>query len=514
MKLNFVLSFVCILYSCDAARILVLGPIGTYSHKLIYMPIVQGLAEKGHNVTVISPFPPKTKVENVREIIVENVDDSSIDFFMVRNFKGIFSVAPRLWVFGTLLSIAYDKLMGNEEFRQILHSEQFDLILIDAIFNDFCLPLADQWKAPIITVSASIGPPWVVENMGVPHNFASYPSGWTSYDNEMNLIQRCLNTLEAVLTANFRDLFILNPLNSKIRKTFPQARTIQEVEKDISLCIVNSHPVFNWQRPMPPTVIEVSGLHIKPPKPLPSELQKFADESGEHGFILFTLGSMIKSSTIPKATVQVFLRVFREIPQRVIWKWEADEKPPNLPHNVLLVKWLPQSDLLAHPNVRLFITHGGLLGTQEAVSYQVPLLGLPVVNDQFINMNKISKEGAGLSLEWTQIDDSSLKATLDSLLLNPSFKGNITRLNNLMVDEPMPSKEKAVYWVEYVLRHRGTKHMRMSFMDLPFYQHYLIDVIAVIIMVVLLITFSVILTVRWLCIRTKRSHTITKQKAK
>jgi len=83
-----------------------------------------------------------------------------------------------------------------------------------------------------------------------------------------------------------------------------------------------------------------------------------------------------------------------------------------------------------------------------------------------------------------------------------------------MVDEPMPSKEKAVYWVEYVLRHRGTKHMRMSFMDLPFYQHYLIDVIAVIIMVVLLITFSVILTVRWLCIRTKRSHTITKQKAK
>ena len=76
------------------------------------------------------------------------------------------------------------------------------------------------------------------------------------------------------------------------------------------------------------------------------DLEKFANESGEDGFILFTLGSAIKSSSIPVEIVQTFVRVFSQIPQRVIWKWEADERPANLSPNVMTVKWAPQSDLL------------------------------------------------------------------------------------------------------------------------------------------------------------------------
>ena len=76
------------------------------------------------------------------------------------------------------------------------------------------------------------------------------------------------------------------------------------------------------------------------------DLEKFADESGEHGFIIFSLGSLIKSTSIPPATVRSFVKAFSQIPQRVIWKWESDEKPANLSSNVLTVKWLPQTDLL------------------------------------------------------------------------------------------------------------------------------------------------------------------------
>jgi len=35
-----------------------------------------------------------------------------------------------------------------------------------------------------------------------------------------------------------------------------------------------------------------------------------------------------------------------------------------------------------HENARLFITHGGLMGVQEAIYHAVPLLGIPFGNDQ------------------------------------------------------------------------------------------------------------------------------------
>lgn len=45
-----------------------------------------------------------------------------------------------------------------------------------------------------------------------------------------------------------------------------------------------------------------------------------------------------------------------------------------------------------------------------------------------------------------------------------------------MQDEMIPAKEVAVYWIEYVLRHGGTKHLQSRAKDMPFYQLYLLDV--------------------------------------
>jgi glucuronosyltransferase len=54
---------------------------------------------------------------------------------------------------------------------------------------------------------------------------------------------------------------------------------------------------------------------------------------------------------MPDAYRRVFLSVFGRLKQRVIWKWETEEME-DLPPNVKLSKWLPQQDVLGHPNIR------------------------------------------------------------------------------------------------------------------------------------------------------------------
>lgn len=54
--------------------------------------------------------------------------------------------------------------------------------------------------------------------------------------------------------------------------------------------------------------MSIGGAHIKPVKPLPNNLQKFLDEA-KHGVIYFSLGTVLKSSQMPKEKIQAFLGI-------------------------------------------------------------------------------------------------------------------------------------------------------------------------------------------------------------
>ena len=154
--------------------------------------------------------------------------------------------------------------------------------------------------------------------------------------------------------------------------------------------------------------------------------------------MVFAIGSALDMNEIPDAILQSFISVFSRLPQRVIWQWKGKPRL-NMPPNVKTIAWIPQQDLLGfpirfllrpndwlwlsskilssgHKDCRLFLTHGGLNSLQEAVYHGVPVLGLPLVNDQISNMKRAIIGGYGLVLEWKDISESSLTETLHELL--------------------------------------------------------------------------------------------------
>lgn len=125
------------------------------------------------------------------------------------------------------------------------------------------------------------------------------------------------------------------------------------------MILVNVHRSFTKPRPLMPGIVYIGGAHIKAAKPLPSDLQDFIDNS-EHGVVYFSLGSYLQTSELPMDKIHIFLHALSQLKQRVIWKFENESPPFEVPANVLIRKWLPQSDILAHPNIVLFIAHGGI----------------------------------------------------------------------------------------------------------------------------------------------------------
>ncbi|CAH1999056.1 unnamed protein product [Acanthoscelides obtectus] len=206
--------------------------------------------------------------------------------------------------------------------------------------------------------------------------------------------------------------------------------------------------------------------------------------SAPDGVVYFSLGSCVKSSEMDEERKQIILKAFGKLKQKVLWKWDEDAIPGK-PDNIKLAKWLPQQDLLAHPNMKLFVTHGGLLSNFETIYHGVPVLALPIFADQKLNAARIQEAGYGKYVLLREITEEKLDQALQSLLNEPKYKQNAERRSSIFHDRPVKPMDLAIYWIEYVIRHKGAEHLRVAGAKLPWYQYYSLDSITLILLVIM-----------------------------
>lgn len=78
--------------------------------------------------------------------------------------------------------------------------------------------------------------------------------------------------------------------------------------------------------------------------------------------------------------------------------------------------------IIAHPNTKVFITHGGLGSTQEAFYFGIPTIGIPLFGDQFSNVDTLVKKEVMIRIDLDQISEQTFDSALDALLNNPDYK--------------------------------------------------------------------------------------------
>ena len=254
------------------------------------------------------------------------------------------------------------------------------------------------------------------------------------------------------------------------------------------LVLSNSHAITHEPQALLENVVHVGGIHIRPTKPLPQDLQQLLDSSPE-GVILVSFGSTITPSSMSAEKRHMFTSAFKKLNHKIIWKWDADDIE-DMPANVVLRSWLPQQDLLDHPNLKVFFTHGGLLSVMEAIYFETIIVGVPLMNDQVPNLIRMEEKSIGIKLDWDNLTADDIYNAIHQALTDKTMAGAMQRQGRLFRDRPEPPVKKAAWWVEFVLRHKGADFLKPRSMNLRFYQAWNLDILAVAVLVLML--FSVI----------------------
>ena len=256
-----------------SARVLVLSPVASKSHKISVMPIVRALAKRNHLVTILTSHSPEKDetIENVHEIVVHNpyMNDGQFDWFALNSINSLVLQYSILSNFAAISKFNYEAMMNNPKFKTLLEGREVDLVILDDSFNDFCLKIIEDLKVPFVYFSSSTGYPWVFNAMGASQDLATVPSRFTVYDNTMNFKERVFNTLTGIGALVLRTLIVIPAIDEYTKKDFPLSRSISEIEKEASLYFLSCQWVTTWPRPLPPSVILLGPLHIHSPRPLP-----------------------------------------------------------------------------------------------------------------------------------------------------------------------------------------------------------------------------------------------------
>ncbi|KAJ8711852.1 hypothetical protein PYW08_008806 [Mythimna loreyi] len=496
-----ILFLVSAILACsESAKILVVFPGPAKSHGILGDGYVRHLLNAGHEVTYITPLTYKNPPANLRTIDVSsNFDLLPPDLI---NLKAIMDKTSdemtAIFMIFAMLEIVKNTVT-NKDVQKLLNDpkEQFDAVIVEWLFSDIGAGFASVFECPLIW-SSSVDPHWhILQLIDEPPNPAYTVDIMSTYFPPLSFSQRVVE-LWTQLSVQFLKYVWLDGVEEKLytslfapilEKRGRKLPIYNDIRYNASLVLSNSYVTTSGGAALPQSHKFIGGYHIDDTViPLPENLKKLMD-SAKDGVIYFSMGSNLRSKDLPDEVKISLLKMFGSLKQTVLWKFE--EVLPNLPKNVHILEWAPQQAILAHPNLVVFITHGGLLSTTESIHFGVPIIGIPVFGDQFINVEKTINKGFGLRVDLSYTMSDELKEKIEEVTRNKRYAAKVKELSFIHHDRPVKPGQELVHWVNHVINTRGAPHLRSPAADLPFYKRKFLDLAAL--MTVLLLAIYILL---------------------
>ena len=457
-----------------------------YSRWKSMLNIANELKTFGYKTTFVFPDDPsiaRIKQEFEVDIIISDgmtrFDESMKDIFesLLKYYgtKGKTTPLSVMLNFGKYCPF----VAGDTRLMQTLEKRHFDIVIIDTIFVTPCISVI-PYKLSVPFVQ--YGNVFEVQHLRSLIHPSVYPvTKLLPLTDRMTYIERMGNTLLYLAMLTLPDLF--NPTD--IVGTFAPEKphlTNEELKAKTELYLLETDELLDYHLPTYPNMIFVGGAATNAAAPLTGQLQLFLD-SAVNGAVLVTFGSHIE--TLPDDIMNKIMKTFKmRQTLKFILKYDFDKT--QFDKNILTIPWLPQNDILAHQNTKLFISHCGNNAQFEALYNAVPIICLPIFGDQYFNAHRSDQKGYGLTLNIAEFTVETLGLAINEILNNQSYKQHISKASKIFKSRPMPPAKRAAWWIDHVIRYGG-QHLHPTVVDLPYYQFLLLDLIAGLICIFVLV---------------------------
>lgn len=479
-----IFAIIC-LHQANAINVLGIFEIPSKSVHILGHELMLGLVKRGYNVTLISSFLPDKQEANYTHIYLEGLLE-----FKEKNYADHIQGESK---FGMLSLVNAQKTlvdlgMQTKNFQDFLKSDsKFDVIVSIYALNEAYLGLAHHFNARVIGFLPFSSFPHADELTGntAPYSYVPIPFG--GFTQNMNFFQRTANVLAATFMKLLHKFYLFPRQEEILRKYFPQAPPLRQIQSDrVDLLFTNVHFGIESARPKTPNIIHIGGYHVQKPEPLPSDLKMYLDNS-KKGAVFLSFGTNVKASKLPKEKLDILVNTFAESPYNVLLKYEG--VLPNQPQNIKTNAWFPQRGVLAHPQTKLFISHGGKSSLDESLYFGIPTLCVSFYGDQKKNCAEMVEYGYAIHLPIQKFTRESFENAFTALIQDPVYKENAKLRATLFREQEMDPLDRASFWIQHVYKFKGAKHLQPKAATMPLYQYFLLDVGIFILSIVALLTF-------------------------
>ena len=230
---------------------------------------------------------------------------------------------------------------------------------------------------------------------------------------------------------------VINALNEQRKELGVEPRSDHVSYFNNHLVLLNSLPGLEYNAELPPNVIQLGAVLPKNHKKMDLKTREWLDNKLNRGkkVAYMAFGSIAYHKKPELAKLFQGLRIAGLHILFASRTFNATEYSAEELENVHYLKWAPQRDILGHPVVVLFVSHGGQESLHESIEAGKPILVKPFFGDQMFNGNKAKDAGVGDIIPGKyKFTAQEVSCKAKSLISDLKYKRNIklfTRLLNL-----------------------------------------------------------------------------------